>query len=1031
MPRALLLAVLVVLLAPSSLLGQQELIGTWRYGNHTIEIRGDGTAVVDGETVQYTVRGTTLRFSGRDGDRSYAFGVGRDSLRLESGGVIETYKRVVPAAPPPAHEPDTAPPTREPDATRQAPARTTSASTEPAAPSDSPRLEGPTPGRVLVTAVVGPRGGTVEAPGVIAIDLPPGALGRDEEISIREGTGGPGDRGTCFVETRNGGHLDLDQPATIRIPSFGAKDDVVVFQEIDERTAVGVKPTWSAASESLVFTVNHFSWLSWGSLQKWAGYAGGWTVIILVASGGGWTLGTFALHCVVGAALGTVEAPMLEHLRQTYGLDAAVRSPHFSVLYAREGKYALGCRNPSILVRQNDQWSHVSATTVEEARKRYPNAQDVVGVDPDIGFLVCELETVHKYYSLAGYAPPDHTWVAVWPGSNVAGEWDAGPPGHPGFLRIDASMLPAVQRAERQQTISHEFVHAICDHHGWEGMAPCTEESLTTTMESEIFPSCEAFLKNYPWKGCMKFLENGLVASGGPNEGGADSVKRGYWLWPFGKFLLHRMGGHEDVRKYLQGTLDDEMLAVTFKLFVRALFDEDGLPEADADARPLVAETAPFKVPTGWGGYSATSMVSDEPLPWGEADPKSSFGALRRLSFAMRKVDLKLPRRFRQEEVPLLVVRRKVPMELEEYLFKGDGGNVILAKKSLVLTGKEMIEGGGDALVGRLGIYNVCRNAYDDPLVVYLLASPNLKLALPESGEPPPFPLYEIEPLEIQGASGGVNPKGLAAGYRVILREPPKEGESEGALVESEVLLPLDRKTFDVRDVAGDLSPEHVTVAGICVEDGTLKDGAGMPLRSCPFMLDESQIPSLVIRGGVDGKGVIGAEYEFSAVGTLIPASARYEWSFGDDGHATGGQVKHGYKREGTYTITLRASWGASEMTAQKRIEIAPNVAEAKAEVNIYVFRWRKNKMGRSKQACQIIHVAILNKEGQVIDGGHADGNNGLFSIVLPVGHYGYKVDYRYTNPPDSGSATGAFDVREGDQNWVEVETTPSEAFDK
>ncbi|MEK7866659.1 MAG: hypothetical protein AAB434_08235 [Planctomycetota bacterium] len=107
---------LAFFLAPSPLLGQEGLIGTWRLRSHTIEIRGDGTAVVDGATVQYSVRGTLLTFSGREGDRSYVFAAGRDTLRLESGGVIDTYKRVVPAAAPPTREPAAAPPTREPGA---------------------------------------------------------------------------------------------------------------------------------------------------------------------------------------------------------------------------------------------------------------------------------------------------------------------------------------------------------------------------------------------------------------------------------------------------------------------------------------------------------------------------------------------------------------------------------------------------------------------------------------------------------------------------------------------------------------------------------------------------------------------------------------------------------------------------------------------------------------------------------------------------------------------------------------------------
>jgi hypothetical protein len=189
----------------------------------------------------------------------------------------------------------------------------------------------------------------------------------------------------------------------------------------------------------------------------------------------------------------------------------------------------------------------------------------------------------------------------------------------------------------------------------------------------------------------------------------------------------------------------------------------------------------------------------------------------------------------------------------------------------------------------------------------------------------------------------------------------------------------------------------------------------------------------LAIRGGMSvGKGVIGAEYDFAAVGAGIPKDAKYTWDFGDNSGASGENATHKYKTAGEYMVKLKAAWRDGKEEASVPMPIAADVKEApKAEANIYVFRYFKNKMGKSKRACQSFGVIIKNAKGEMIDGGFADARNGLFSIVLPVGHYSCVVNYTYTSPDDKGKASASFDVREGDRNWCEIETPPYEAFDK
>ncbi|OHB77090.1 MAG: hypothetical protein A2Z34_07220 [Planctomycetes bacterium RBG_16_59_8] len=179
---------------------------------------------------------------------------------------------------------------------------------------------------------------------------------------------------------------------------------------------------------------------------------------------------------------------------------------------------------------------------------------------------------------------------------------------------------------------------------------------------------------------------------------------------------------------------------------------------------------------------------------------------------------------------------------------------------------------------------------------------------------------------------------------------------------------------------------------------------------------------------------VIGSEHTFAVEkeGSGIPADAEYQWNFGDGSSGRGAQCSHKYTSAGAFPVTVTATWTGNTLQAKSEIKIAPDKPEAaKAEANIYVFRWFKNKMGKSKQACQNFRITIKDATGKIYDGGESVARNGLFSIVLPVGHYTCNIGYTYTMPQDHGTASGAFDVTAGGRNWVEIETVPHEAFDK
>jgi hypothetical protein len=179
---------------------------------------------------------------------------------------------------------------------------------------------------------------------------------------------------------------------------------------------------------------------------------------------------------------------------------------------------------------------------------------------------------------------------------------------------------------------------------------------------------------------------------------------------------------------------------------------------------------------------------------------------------------------------------------------------------------------------------------------------------------------------------------------------------------------------------------------------------------------------------------VIGSEHTFGVrkEGSGIPEDAVYTWNFGDGTGGTGTGLKHKYTGAGTFPVTVEASWKDGKLQAKSRIKIAQDKkGPAKEQVMFHVWRPFKNKMGKSKQSCNIISVTVLNKNNEMVGGGNADATNGVYTLVLPVGSYNYKVGYKYTMPPDHGTAGGAFDVVEGGRNFVSVETPPYEAFDK
>lgn len=70
------------------------LVGRWRSSEATVQIRDDGTLVLNGETLRYRVRGNTITISGDEGSADIPFRLAGDTLTVEFQGREIVYRRV-------------------------------------------------------------------------------------------------------------------------------------------------------------------------------------------------------------------------------------------------------------------------------------------------------------------------------------------------------------------------------------------------------------------------------------------------------------------------------------------------------------------------------------------------------------------------------------------------------------------------------------------------------------------------------------------------------------------------------------------------------------------------------------------------------------------------------------------------------------------------------------------------------------------------------------------------------------------------
>jgi hypothetical protein len=195
--------------------------------------------------------------------------------------------------------------------------------------------------------------------------------------------------------------------------------------------------------------------------------------------------------------------------------------------------------------------------------------------------------------------------------------------------------------------------------------------------------------------------------------------------------------------------------------------------------------------------------------------------------------------------------------------------------------------------------------------------------------------------------------------------------------------------------------------------------------------------PTLSIMCSSTASGlIVNTEYIFTANMANATPTGAYTWNVGNgspNGPLNTASVKCKFATAGTYTITLRATGktaaGNQELSAQLPVTVHANTEISKEEVSFIVFRWVTTKWSdgsttKARQYCQQFHIQIL-RDNIVIDSGDSIARNGAFEIVLPTGHYTYKVGGKYLNPDGVCAGASGFDVIKGGRNIVEIEDSP------
>jgi hypothetical protein len=743
---------------------------------------------------------------------------------------------------------------------------------------DGPRL-GPTEaateeetplqaGAVIGEATLGPAGGTIEAAGRVRIEFPAGALAAETPIIVCDSPASSPERPFYFVQTKDRRRLFLKKPARVTLPlpaggDSGDSRDWAAIHEVGPGMGLTVPVAFDEATHSASFEVEHFSWVSLAKIQKTAlGTGGTFLVLFVTAAVGPGTSGLWIPITAVSMIVGdVVVAPAVQKLCAEYSLDGQLTVGGFELHWANSGahathiplgdEYLFGPEPVSFLFDRQGRLAKVVPRLIEDCEREFPD-YTCREIPREIWILAWELRLTRRYYLEAGYNPPEAMPVVIHAalgtdatGAKNYGEWDDGPIGHLGYLHLLADYVSAEKgerSRKRRETICHEYWHAVWSHNHYDCRFPWANECLATVFESEVFPECDSFLKSRQWNSVSLTLGNGFFTAGGEDE-----ERRGYYLWPWGKSLLHR-GGHEQVRRFINNELTGESLADEFTRFAERLTRADQLLPPTVPQTPAVyphrQTGTPLAVPTGWEKFDHIPLFPPQAIGLGAARDVPQASLPRPMSFQLLKLLPGPPPPIpSSRELPPLIIRRLEPDEDELYLALAPSARGVVPDRELVRGQKSLVvppeplkslhAQTGPPLP--LAVVNLAESQRTtsvgreaNALLVYYLQPPaKIRAELrPAADNGPPRVRFQWAKPEFGRQLKAAD---CLNGYRVAVR---RLSDGKTAVLDEPLLNP-NGETQEVE------LPPDVEVLGLVSEDSGTRDAAGRLLRSPVGLIDD------------------------------------------------------------------------------------------------------------------------------------------------------------------------------------------------
>ena len=502
----------------------------------------------------------------------------------------------------------------------------------------------------------------------------------------------------------------------------------------------------------------------------------------------------------------------------------------------------------------------------------------LVRIPKCVVYTAAELFWAQTFYEKSGFASPDggadpmprpmEILILADPGNQ--GLWDGSKLNLSSDVVARVAVIQKDFHITRQAVIAHEYWHAVFTFARYSATFDWWNEAQAVAFESEVFPDRNIFTTDHPASDVAVSLRTGFATTGTQGADAAWST-RGYKLWPWGKFLLHR--GYQATMDFGRRKMSSTDISRLFDEFATALLAvERQLPDRVPVATPSDSfnrsgyviqfpegmDRAQFSTSistsTGWSSLNLDRMRS--PLAVGLGDASTNRAQLtaevitpRPLSFVLFQANISPPKAVTllagARTPPPLVVRRETPMEGESIVaLHPTRKDPQTARRRLA----DLVGGDGQVVVptawfdwssatGRSVDLALIRRSSAasgrNPLWSYFLLPPADVSAEKASGAqrgtaPVSGTLSIAEPQIVfswkQPELGpGLTPPKVLAGYRVFTQK----GAAEPTMV-PDVLLPADSESA--------LVPAAKVGAydriGLASEDAVVKTASGQPLLS-------------------------------------------------------------------------------------------------------------------------------------------------------------------------------------------------------